>query len=79
MVAYQVRVPEAEAEAFDALVERRSLAATGMPDGISASAVLRGLMKAAVDADLAASGPSPAGGSVPPQSAEARSHKRPLR
>ena len=56
--AYQVKLPEAEAAAFDAFVRRRSLATTGSPDELSAAAVLRSIIRAAIDADETAAAPA---------------------
>ena len=50
--AYQVKLPLAEADAFDELIRLRSIAATGAPDGLSAATVLRSLVRAAVEAEV---------------------------
>lgn len=46
--AYQLRLPPDEADAFDAYVRRKSEEAAGTPDALSAAAVLRGLVRAAL-------------------------------
>ncbi len=46
--AYQLRLPTDEADAFDAYVRRKSEEAAGTPDALSAAAVLRGLVRAAL-------------------------------
>jgi hypothetical protein len=57
MVTLYTRLPEEEAASFEALVKRRSLAATGTEDALTTASVLRGLVKAAVEADASAPAP----------------------
>jgi hypothetical protein len=45
---YQLRLPPDEADAFDEYVKRKSEEAAGTPDALSAAAVLRGLVRAAI-------------------------------
>lgn len=50
MVAFATRVPESEARRFEAMVKEKSMEATGTEEGVSAAAVIRGLMLDAVKA-----------------------------
>lgn len=50
-VAFQVRLPVDEAEAFKAYVQERSIAAAGTPDALSAATVLRALVRTALGLD----------------------------
>lgn len=66
--AFQVRLPEDEAEAFDAYVRRKSEEAAGTPDALSASTVLRGLVRAALG--MGVEPPATARGLVTPPKAK---------
>jgi hypothetical protein len=47
----QVKLPLPEVEAFDALVRKRSLAATGRPDALDRASVLRTMILAELKAE----------------------------
>jgi len=51
MVAVSTRLPESEAEDFEALVRRHALAVTGEEGGLSSATALRLLVRAALKAN----------------------------